>query len=66
MADIEQFLEQAEKEAGKFMKGPNKYYYALIAMLHWTEGNKNDFVFTNTNPEMVKAYINLLNSKKRN
>ncbi len=54
-------LEKAEIEAEEILKRREKYYYALLVMLHWTEGNKKDFIFTNTNPEMIKVYINLVN-----
>ena len=54
-------LEKAESEAEELLKKQKKYYYALLAMLHWTEGNKKDLTFTNTNPDMIKVYINLLN-----
>ena len=53
-------LEKAEKEAKKLLEGPYKYYYAVIAILHWTEGNSKNFSFVNTNQEMIKVYINLI------
>ncbi len=53
-------LERAWEEAIAIASGPHKYFSSLLAMLYWAEGNKNDFTFTNTDPEMIKNYISIL------
>lgn len=54
-------LEKASIEALEIVSGSNKYHCALLAMLYWAEGNsKNEFTFTNTNPQMVRVFINIL------
>lgn len=53
-------LKKAAQEARTIMTGPKKYYGALLATLHWTEGNKESCAFTNTDPQMILTYLTLL------
>lgn len=57
-----QALEKAEKEALKIINGDAKYDISLFAMLYWAEGNnKNDFSFVNTNADMIRLVVHILN-----
>lgn len=53
-------LKRAEKEAEELLNKSNRYHYAILAVLHWTEGDSKNFSFVNTSPEMIKVYLNLL------
>ena len=57
----QQALEKAGKEASKLINSEQKYPISLLAMLYWAEGNnKKDFSFVNTNPDMIKLVIHIL------
>lgn len=57
----QQALERAEEEAVKIINSEHKYHVSLLAMLYWAEGdNKNDFSFVNTNADMIKLVIHIL------
>lgn len=51
---------KANKHAQKILNSENRYPCALVAMLYWAEGNKKDFVFTNTDGQMIKFYLTIL------
>jgi hypothetical protein len=53
-------LAKARAEARDIYKGPTGHLCSLIAMLYWAEGNKDRCVFTNTDPNMISAYINIM------
>ena len=49
-------------EVEDILLDPNRSYWAsMLAMLYWAEGNKKEFTFTNTNPEMLDLVIKILN-----
>lgn len=50
----------AKIEAEKLLKSTEKHLYILFASLYWAEGNKNGFVFTNTDGKMIKLFILIL------
>lgn len=57
----EMAIEKAKEESLQYLGGHNKYFVSLIAMLYWAEGdNKNSFSFVNTNANMVKLFIRIL------
>ena len=53
-------LERAEIEAETILENGDKYLISILAMLHWTEGDRKHMIFTNTNSEMVKLYMHIL------
>lgn len=52
--------DRADKHAKEILKSVNKYPYSLLAMLYWAEGNKRDFIFTNTEGAMIKLFLHIL------
>ena len=38
-----------------------KIYASILSMLYWAEGNKESCVFTNTDPQMIRVFINTMN-----
>ncbi len=52
--------ERVRKQAKEIFNSGNKYPCALLAMLYWVEGNKKNFVFTNTDGRMIKFYLVIL------
>ena len=58
----ERDLVTAENEARILLNSEYKYLASLLSMLYWAEGdNKNSLSFVNTNAEMIKMYIGILN-----
>ncbi|MDP3697866.1 MAG: hypothetical protein Q8R55_07745 [Candidatus Taylorbacteria bacterium] len=54
-------LEKAGKEALKIINSDQKYHVSLLSMLYWAEGdNKNNFSFVNTNDDMIRLVIRVL------
>jgi hypothetical protein len=62
----------AEEEAKKILKDSSsrKSWYTFFTALYWAEGTKSSFVFTNTDPEMIriiliflKDYLNISNER---
>lgn len=50
--------EQALKEAEIFLKDISKKEIILfISALYWAEGNKKDFMLTNTDPNLIKVFV---------
>lgn len=57
----EQAWEKAMIEAENILSDSNRSYWgSVLAMLYWAEGNKKEFTFTNTNPEMLNLVIKIL------
>lgn len=54
-------IQRAELEVDSLLKGLNSQACSLLAMLYWAEGGKKQFSFTNTNPEMIRFFITILN-----
>ncbi len=55
-------LNKAEQVAFEIRHGENSVLSKLIAMLYWAEGHKKEFVFTNTDPDMLRIYICFLHT----
>lgn len=54
-------LLKANEEALQILSSPDRYCAGLLSMLYWAEGHQNNgLTFTNTNPEMVRLFIELL------
>ena len=54
-------LKRAKKEAFEIFNSNRKYHISLLSMLYWAEGdNKNNFSFVNTNDDMIKLVIQIL------
>ena len=54
-------LQKANEEALRILSSQKRYFAGLLSMLYWAEGHqKKEFTFTNTNPDMVKLFIGLL------
>lgn len=54
-------IKRAEKEAFKIVNSDLRYHVSLLSMLYWAEGdNKNNFSFVNTNDDMIKLVIQIL------
>lgn len=52
---------KAKDEARTLLNSEHRYLVSLLAMLYWAEGNnKNDFSFTNTNADMIRMFIKIL------
>ena len=59
----EEAWEKAMTEAESILSDQNRSYWAsVLAMLYWAEGNKKEFTFTNTNPEMLDLVIRILSN----
>lgn len=53
----------AQNQAKQLVQGFNKKSWALVAAsLYWAEGTKKDFSLTNSDPEMIRVFINILRS----
>ena len=53
--------QRAKEESRTIITGNHRYLISLFAMLYWSEGNnKNAFSFVNTNAEMIKIFIHIL------
>lgn len=53
--------ELAEKHAINLLSDPATHDALIIcSCLYWAEGNKKDFVLTNTDPEMVRVFVRYL------
>ena len=49
----------ARVKAGDLVSGMNKKEKAIfLAALYWGEGGKTDFNFTNSDPEMIRVFVN--------
>lgn len=56
-------LQKAEKDSLLLLSGNHKYLVSLFAMLYWAEGdNKNAFSFVNTNADMIRIFLIILNT----
>ncbi len=54
---------KAQMDAEKEIKAIDKRdKLIIVSSLYWAEGNKKDFSFTNTDPEMIKLFTNSLES----
>ena len=54
-------LKKADEESIIILSSKHKYLVSLLAMLYWAEGdNKNAFSFVNTNANMIKIFIQIL------
>ena len=53
---------RADDEAKKILRveGDRKFYASVLSMLYWAEGNKKEFIFTNTEGDMIKLFISIL------
>lgn len=57
----ERDLIRAGSEASILISSKHRYLVSLLAMLYWAEGdNKNALSFTNTNAEMIRMFIWIL------
>lgn len=49
---------EAKQRANRVVSSlSEKELFIIFACLYWAEGNKKDFSFTNTDPEMVKVFV---------
>ena len=55
----ERFLKQAKRTVGKLTE---KEKLLFISALYWAEGNKKDFMLSNTDPDLVKVYVDGMRS----
>lgn len=53
-------VEKAISEAKEIFNN-KKIYASILSMLYWAEGNKKSCVFTNTDPQMIRIFINTMN-----
>jgi hypothetical protein len=55
--------DKADADAKEILRigGNKKFYCSVLSMLYWAEGNKKGFVFTNTEGNMIKLFILILN-----
>ena len=51
----------AERIAATFLSGEDRELVMSVSMLYWAEGHKKSFVFTNTDDQMLKLYVQFLN-----
>ncbi len=55
-------LQKADEDSLLLLSSNHRYLVSLLAMLYWAEGdNKNAFSFVNTNADMIKILIRILN-----
>jgi hypothetical protein len=54
--------QRAVTDSAKLVKSgyTNKVDPFLLAMLYWAEGTKSSFVFTNTDPDMIRVFLKIL------
>ncbi len=52
-------IEKAISEAEEILNN-KKIYASILSMLYWAEGNKESCVFTNTDPQMIRIFINTM------
>ncbi len=48
---------RAKEMADSLLVSNSRELIIAVAMLYWAEGHKKDFIFTNTDPEMLKLYL---------
>ena len=53
-------LEKSVSEAKEIFNN-KKICASILSMLYWAEGNKESCVFTNTDPQMIRIFINTMN-----
>ncbi len=53
-------IEKSISEAKEIINS-KKQYASILSMLYWAEGNKENCVFTNTDPRMIKIFVNTMN-----
>lgn len=56
----ERDLLEAGKQSQFLLQGKDRYASSLLAMIYWAEGNKKSFVFTNTDPDMIKLFLHII------
>lgn len=54
---IEEALENAESLVGALTE---KEKLLILSVLYWAEGNKKDFILTNTDPDLIRVFVNIL------
>lgn len=54
---IEEALENAESLVGALTE---KEKLLILSALYWAEGNKKDFILTNTDPDLIRVFVNIL------
>ncbi len=52
--------QKAKDDIKILLESKNREISVIIGMLYWAEGSKRDFVFTNTNIDMIKLYLYFL------
>lgn len=52
-------IEKSITEAKEILNN-KKVYASILSMLYWAEGNKESCVFTNTDPKMIRIFINAM------
>ena len=52
-------IEKSISEAKEILNN-KKIYVSILSMLYWAEGNKESCVFTNTDPRMIRIFINTM------
>ena len=54
--------ERAQKESDSILERVDipKAWPILYAALYWSEGTKSSFVFTNTDPKMIRVFLEIL------
>lgn len=52
---------EASRKSGKLIKSlSQKDKIVFLSGLYWAEGSKKDFAFTNTDPDMIKVFVDCL------
>jgi hypothetical protein len=51
---------EAEKFAMKLLLSSRRELVIAATMLYWAEGHKKSFVFTNTDPQMLRLFMNFI------
>lgn len=54
---LKRAAEEAESLVGNLT---DKEKLLIMCSLYWAEGNKKDFILTNTDPELIKVFVNSL------
>jgi len=52
-------IEKSISEAKEILDN-KKTYASILSMLYWAEGNKENCVFTNTDPKMIRIFMNTM------